>query len=65
MKYEIIGSFAIAGTVVLIIIILILKKKIKIKEKDSFSVAEYSNEFIQIKPELILEEYLCKKRLAY
>ena len=61
MKYEIIGSFAIAGTVVLIIIILILKKKIKIKEKDSFSVAEYSNEFIQIKPELILEDEIKDK----
>lgn len=61
MKYEIIGSFAIAGAVVLIIIILILKKKIKIKEKDSFSVAEYSNEFIQIKPELILEDEIKDK----
>lgn len=63
MKYEIIGSLAIAGAVIVITLILILKKKkkIKIREKDSFSVAEYPNEFIQIKPALILEDEIKDK----
>ncbi len=58
MKYEIIGSFTVVGVIILIIIVLKLKekKKIEIEEEVSFSMVEYSDKIMPIKPELILED---------